>query len=301
MVARIRIVTGKGGVGKTVVTSALALAEAERGNKVLIAEVREGGRVTALLEDAVLGSEPREVRPGIFAVMLNPEDAMHEYALSVLRFEALYRAVFENRFIRGLVRLVPSLSELMLLTKILAHAEPQRAGAPSFDVIIVDAPATGHLRDLLSTPRAVRAMIPHGPLPKLAARLDALLGDHARCEVNVVLTAEEMPVSEALELDHFVREEMGMAMGRMIINKRLPVLPAAALEKLRESAPRPLFTGSLRALDLWQQRAEDGDRELMRLSSRAIMNAVSLPRLTAPRFGLVELARLAERLRPVVA
>src|SRR5262249_2508306 len=115
---RLRIVTGKGGVGKTTVAAALALAEARRGRRVLLAEVNGRDRASLLLGVEPTGSKITSVLPNIALVDMNPQDNLREYVLLTFKFETVYKAVFENRVVKHFLRLVPSLAELMMLGKI---------------------------------------------------------------------------------------------------------------------------------------------------------------------------------------
>ena len=197
---RLRIVTGKGGTGKTVVATALALAEARRGRTTLLAEAHGQHRVAALLGCTPGGPEIMPVTPNLFAVDMDVQAAIREYALLVLRFEALYRAVFENRVIRRFIRLIPSLGELVMLGKLWYHEQETSEHGPRFDVIVFDAPATGHALAMLRAPALVEHAVPPGPLRDITRNLQALLRDHARTAVHVVTTPEEMPVSEASDI-----------------------------------------------------------------------------------------------------
>src|SRR5262245_21246148 len=100
MAARLRIVTGKGGVGKTVVATAMALAEARAGARVLVCEVTSGDAVARLLGEEPGGAELASMGPNLTVVDMQPQATIREYALMVLKFQAVYKAVFENRFAR---------------------------------------------------------------------------------------------------------------------------------------------------------------------------------------------------------
>jgi len=274
---RLRIVTGKGGVGKTAVATALALAETERGRNVLLAEVNGGDKVTALLGVPPAGPHLREVLPRLWSVDMRADEAMHEYVLLTLRFETVYRAVFENRLVRGFVHLVPSLTELVMLGKLWYHEKERVQGRPRYDAIILDAPATGHAIALLGTPHAVEETVPPGPLRDIARDLQALIGSPDRSRLHVVTTPEEMPVNEALELERAASGQLGVALGTTVVNQRLEPLPASALPALAPLAADPEVGASVQALDRREAR------------------------LVRPGFGAAELRELARLLAPVVA
>jgi anion-transporting ArsA/GET3 family ATPase len=160
---RLLVVIGKGGVGKSTISAALALAAARRGKRVLVCELNTQERISALLEAEPVGAEIGQVAPGIDAVDIRPREAMREYALMVLRFRAIYDAVFENRFVRHFLRAIPSLAELVMLGKVLYHVgETGPGGRPRYDLVILDSPATGHGVSLLRLPQVLVETVPPG-------------------------------------------------------------------------------------------------------------------------------------------
>src|SRR5262249_34300963 len=130
----------------------------------------------------------------------------------------------ENRVVKHFLRLVPSLAELMMLGKTWFHEREQQGDVPRFDVIIVDAPATGHAIAMLRAPSVVQATIPPGPLRENARAIDQLMRDTSRTVVHVVTTPEEMPVNEAVEIERAVGDELGMRIGTTFVNQRLAAL-----------------------------------------------------------------------------
>ena len=175
---RLVVVTGKGGVGKSTVAAALAMLAARRGKRVLVAEVDARERVAPMLGGRPSGPVVRLVLPGISTVNVDPRHALEEYALMVVKVRAIYQAVFENRVVRFFLRAVPSLAETLMLGKILHEARSRGAtGSPRWDLVIVDAPATGHAVQLLGVPKALLDTVPAGPLRRDAEWMQALLTD----------------------------------------------------------------------------------------------------------------------------
>ncbi|MDB4990313.1 MAG: Arsenical pump-driving ATPase, partial [Myxococcaceae bacterium] len=137
-------VVGKGGVGKTTVSTALALAAARRGKRVLIAMCNAKERVSQFLEVAPIGAYNQPVLPGIDAVNMVPKIALEEYGLMVLKVRALYRAIFENRLVAAFLRGTPGIEAWSMLGKAQFHAhEMMPDGRPRYDLVILDSPATG--------------------------------------------------------------------------------------------------------------------------------------------------------------
>src|SRR5512139_1692771 len=215
---RLLIVTGKGGVGKSTVSAALALLAARAGKRVLVCEVNAQERVAPLLGAAPAGPRVREALPGLFTVNVTPQEAMREYGLMVLRFRTIYEAVFENRLVRYFLKAVPSLAELVMLGKILNEVRSEERGRPRWDLVVVDAPATGHAVQLLRVPGALVDTVPAGPLRHDAQWMQALLVDPAITALAIVTLPEEMPVNEAIELDAQVRGVLGIPRGGLFVN-----------------------------------------------------------------------------------
>ena len=157
--------TGKGGVGKSTVSAALALLAARAGKRVLVCEVNAQERVAPLLGAPARRPARRARRcPASPPSTSTPHEAMREYGLMVLKFRTIYEAVFENRLVRYFLRVIPSLAELVMLGKILHEARAEERGRPRWDLVVVDAPATGHAVQLLRVPAALVDTVPGGPL-----------------------------------------------------------------------------------------------------------------------------------------
>jgi anion-transporting ArsA/GET3 family ATPase len=296
---RLRIVTGKGGVGKTTVAAALALAEARRGRRVLLAEVKAGDRAAALLAVKPTGFDLREVLPKIHLVDMNPDDAIHEYALMILRFERLYRIVFDNRLVRSFIHIIPSVGELVMLGKLWYHERELEDGRPRFDVIVLDAPATGHALALLRTPSAVKATVPEGPLRVHADNMEQLLRDQKRTVLHIVTTPEEMPITEAIEIDRAARESFGIRVGTTIVNHTVAALPQGVLERVQTVGKAPGLEGAVRALAIREAKRLAGEAHLGGLPDHLRQNLCRLPRLVGASFGRSELETLADVLESV--
>ena len=285
---RLLIVTGKGGVGKSTIAAALALLAARRGRRVLVCELNAQERVAPLLGAPLAGFETRQALPNLFTVNVTPRDAMREYGIMTLRFKSIYDAVFENRVVRYFLRAIPSLSELVMLGKVLYEVRVQEHGRPRWDLVILDAPATGHAVQLLRVPGALMDTVPPGPLRRDAEWMHALLVDPGTTSLSIVTLPEEMPVNEAIELDAAVRGLLGIARGALFVNA-MPEARFSAEETSRLSdlaaGGAPLGPAAL-AARLQAIRAEQAGRYLARARAALDLPTVLVPLLAREQWDL---------------
>lgn len=248
---RLLVVSGKGGVGRSTVAAALALVAASRGKRVLVCEINTKERIPALLGARPPAHDIGPLVPGIDGVMVRPHEAMREYAIMQLRFEALYKAVFENRFVSRFLRFIPSLAELVMLGKVLHHVRQGR-----WDLVILDAPATGHGISFLRVPAVILETVPPGALRNDTRWMHDLLIDPAATAVNFVALPEELPVNETVELWTATRDVLGMAGGVVFLNRcfeprftpeERELLAAPHADVLLEAAARAARTHGLRS------------------------------------------------------
>jgi anion-transporting ArsA/GET3 family ATPase len=232
---RLLIVTGKGGTGKTTVSAALALAGARAGRSVLVVEVGPDEQIPDLLQPGAppVGHQGRVVVPGLRAMRIEPFEALAEYLGLQLGVRSLVDLVVRNQSFRQLMTAAPGWRELITLGKIwhLAQLEgspedgatassldqPSHTSAARFDLIVVDAPSTGHGITFLDVPRVVVSAVRAGPLREHTQRVEQLIADPEQTLVVPVTLAEELPTREVGELVQRVRE-MGIAVDRVIVN-----------------------------------------------------------------------------------
>src|SRR3954463_11551008 len=157
---RLVVVTGKGGTGKSTISAALALAAAKRGKRVLVCEVVAKERVADFFGRPPSGTKLRELAPNLYSVHVRPREAMREYALMTLKSETLYRLAFENAAARYFLAAAPSLAEIVMLGKVWWHAaHDMDRGRPRWDLVVLDAPATGHGLTFLAVPETFLGLV----------------------------------------------------------------------------------------------------------------------------------------------
>jgi anion-transporting ArsA/GET3 family ATPase len=222
---RFLVVTGKGGVGKTTVCAAEAVALAQKGKRVLVAMCNAKERLSTYLGSQLVGPEVVPVAPNIWAVNMEPEAALEEYGLMTLKSRALYTLLFDNKYVRTFFRAVPGMQEWAMLGKAWWHTTELRDdGTPKYDVVILDAPATGHGLDMLRVPKVILDVVPAGILRRDAERAWHLFQDPDTCNVVLVTLPEEMPTTETIELAKAIQGELKLPIGKIVVNQVLPPL-----------------------------------------------------------------------------
>jgi anion-transporting ArsA/GET3 family ATPase len=241
---RFLFITGKGGVGKTTVTAALARSLSARGLRVLVTVCGAKERLGTLLGAPPLRSTISELAPNIWGVQLVSEVALREYGAMKLKNRVLVDAIFDSKYVAGFLSGTPGLKEWSLLGKAWFHATEEEQGRPRFDVVLFDAPATGHGLDMLRVPKVIVEIAPPGVLRSDAERAWEMFRDPARSGVVVVTLPEEMPTNESLQLCAALRSELTLPISEVVVNALLPPLfsqaDASALQQLSgldESTP----------------------------------------------------------------
>jgi anion-transporting ArsA/GET3 family ATPase len=275
------VVTGKGGVGKTTIAAALGRILAARGRGVLLLEVDPRENLHHMLGVPPSGGEIVAAGARLRLQNVRPMGVVEELVRERLKVGLLVRHVLESPVFQHFVEGGPGLKELAVLL----HAQRlvRHGGRDAVDVVVLDAPATGHGVSLLAAPALVSEAIPHGPVGHLAQELAAFVGDSRRCGVVVVTSAEEMPVQEALELVALVSGRLARAPEAVVVNGLYPALPPA------------LATAGSDALGVWRDRRAANERELARLAAVWSGPSIELPLLPLER-GPDIVAALVERL-----
>lgn len=216
---RILIVSGKGGVGKTTVSAALALLAARRGRKVCVAEVDRKGTLAGLFGGGELNYDPTEISPGVWGMNIVPENALAEYLEVQYHMRRISKAFTSTHFVDYITTAAPGLKDILILGKIW-YLERGRSRGPrhDFDTIIVDAPGAGHMLTFLSAPVGLSDAVRVGPIRRQAEWLVQMLRDPKRSRVHLVTLAEEMPVAETLETAEALRTRLHIPAGAVIAN-----------------------------------------------------------------------------------
>jgi anion-transporting ArsA/GET3 family ATPase len=302
------IVTGKGGTGKTTVVAALALAAARAGRRVLGVETTRDPQLPRLLAGR---SQPCDVsgrapRPGVQTLRIDPFEALAEYLGLQLHARGLVDLVLRNRAFRQLMGAAPGWRELITLGKVW-HLEQMRDGDdPLYDLIVVDAPATGHGLTFLDVPRVVVSAVRAGPLRRHAGYVEAMIEDAERTLLLPVALAEELPARETAELVERLRGAIGIAVDRVVVNGLLEAPFPSELsdldERLAQLPDEPLAAGLPSPGELaacarhLRARHELNERYVTEIARLTGLPIVRLPYLTRGIDGPDDVAQLADPL-----
>jgi anion-transporting ArsA/GET3 family ATPase len=263
------VVTGKGGVGKSVVAAALGKA-ASRDRRTLVIEVDPRENVHQILGASPSGGEIVPVSPDLWIQNLSPRRVVDQIVRDRVPIEALVRRVLASPVYQQFAQGAPGLKELAILGRALEISRGRIRGAPEIDLIILDAPATGHGVSLLTAPQLVSEAIGRGPVAEMTREVSDWVSARNDTGIVVVTLAEEMPVSEALELIEILGRRLDRQPDVAVVNQLYPQLPEAF------SASDPLGR-------LWKSRRDLNDSELKRLVASWRGPLIELPLLPFDR------------------
>jgi len=296
--SRVVIVAGKGGVGKTTVTAALAKTASRAGMSVLVVEVEGKSGLAAAFDKPPLTYVEIDLAPGIRARTLTPDEALIEY-LEDNGLRRISRRLARSGALDVVATAVPGMQDILVLGKV---KQLERRGVA--DLILIDAPAAGHAITFLLSARGVLDAVRVGPLRRQAVEVVELLSDPARCQVLLVTTPEETPVNELIETAFSVEDRAGVALGPVVVNGTYPPLDVeVSVEAIRKDADLlDVFVSDREAehlLDAARFRIEREAvqrRQIERLARRLPLPQLELPFVFSADIGPDEIDRLADAL-----
>lgn len=301
--ASVLVVAGKGGVGKSTVTAAVALAAAREGRSVLALELEGREELArAFGAEGPLAAEPREVHVDpsggrVALARLRPDDALVEW-LSAHALGAVVRRLRRSGALEVVAFAIPGIREVLVLGKLKSL---EREGA--HDLFLLDAPATGHALTLLTSPAGLAAVARAGPVRRVAQEVAELLADPTRCRILLVTLPRELAVDETIEAAYEVEERAGVKLAEVLVNEYEapdPVL-AAPVDAQEAAALGSLAVPAEQARAFTVARSDAAAAEVDRLRAALPLPVLSLPLLESARIGPVELDALATALRSGIA
>jgi len=313
------VVTGKGGVGKTTIAATVGLLAAERGLNTIVVEVGDQSRLPGLF-----GLPPGD--PGVetslgerlSSISIDPDRALLEW-LQALGGRVSGRVLASSGTFQYFAAAAPGAKELVSMVKIweLTQAKRWHRRASGYDLVVVDAPASGHAIGMLRSPHTFGAIARVGPIASQSKKLQELLEDPARTAYLAVALGTEMAVTEALELEDDLRTQLNQGLAAVIVNGLLPQrFTAAELQRIaalngelipagvQQRAARPgdgpvgedaLRRSAVRAARGVHERARLQRNELARLRRRSF-TVVNVPFVWDAQLELPAIRALAQRL-----
>ncbi len=298
-------VTGKGGVGKTTIAAALAWLAAERGKKTLVCDVDARGDLANLYEVGPFGFAERQVAPRLWAMSMDTEASLKQYLSLQLKLPLITRIGPLARMFDFVASAAPGVREIVTVGKFCWEVKEGH-----YDLVIVDAPSSGHVIGQLAAPQAINELVKVGLVRQQTGWMLDILGDHDRTGVVIVATPAEMPVSETVELMARLDSETNVALSAVVVNRVLPELfgrgeeevfgrledPAsrAAVESELGGSLEPIFNAA--RLTVTMRRSRTGHLEDLRRAVRSEIAMLYMPYLFSRGSGLRTTRQVAEAL-----
>ncbi len=297
---RLLFVTGKGGVGRSTVALALGVAASRRGMRTIVAEVASQEHTSRVFRRAEVGFHEVEMRERLWTISIDPDHSLREYLTIQAPVRAMGEMLSRSRVFTLLAAATPGLKELVTIGKVWELAQPDRRtkGGREYDLVIVDAPATGHGIGLLQTPRTFGSIARVGPIRSQAEALDRYFTDHGRTGAVIVSLPEEMPVNEAELLERELTGAVGVAVDEVLMNavypERFSAEDAEHLERAADAVHGPP-RAAIRAALSERRRASSHREQLERLRGLVSAPVRTLPFVFDPELGEAAIEQLAER------
>ena len=284
---RIVFVAGKGGTGKTTVAAAIALLAAKAGKQVLGVEVEPKGDLATALGSSGTSFKPQQAQPNVCVLALHPEESFQEYLHTFFKVPRLARATPLAKVFDFIATAVPGPRDMLVVGKV-AFEERRREpdGRPTWDMIVVDCAASGHVLAQLNAARAMAQLVRGGMIRNQVEWIDRVISDAQRTSVVLTALPEEMPVVETLELYSQIVAQNGVHVGLCVLNRvvRAP-LPAPARrliaeltigdDQLRRRVPAVASIGA--DLELADRLHASGE-----VQSRRLREGIGVPVLDVP-------------------
>lgn len=302
---RLLFVTGKGGVGKTSTAAALAVLAASQGKRTLVCEVDAKGNLAEFLECSPTSFDPIEVSPGLDAMSMDTEESLKEYLSLQLKIPLLARVGPLAKTFDFVATAAPGVKEILTIGKLCWEVREQR-----YDLVIVDAPASGHVVAQLAAPEAINDLVKVGRVRDQTRWMIDILANPDLTGAVIVSAPEEMPVTETLELSERIRTETQVDVASVIVNRVLPELfgrgEEEVFERLAEAGHgeqlaaaaggpvQPVLDGARLAVTLRRTRAEHLER--LRRELDAEVPLIYVPYLFVRSFGMRATRTIAESL-----
>jgi anion-transporting ArsA/GET3 family ATPase len=315
--SRLVLVTGKGGVGKSSVAAAIAVAAARTGRRTALVEVEGRQTFSKLFSTPAWDFTEREFRPDLFGLSVDPEASLGEYLEMFYGARRISKLVVGSTAVEFATTAAPGIKDVLLIGKV-KEMERRRDsdGRFHYDLVVVDSPPTGRIVNFLRAPDATTELVNLGPIRTQAQSLVDMLLDADRTKVVLATLLEEMPVTETLD-GIGALGELGVALGPVVANRVLEdrfddagrkaltedldaaglagVLAGAGVEVEVEAAEELLALGMehLDRVELQRTLRDQLERKLH-------LPLIELPEVDATEFGPDQIGILADALEGVL-
>ncbi len=302
---RLLFVTGKGGVGKTTVAASLGLLGAQRGKRTLVCEVDAKGNLADFYESGPTAFAPIQVQKNLWAMSMETEESLKEYLRLQLKVPLLSKIGPLARTFDFVATAAPGVKEILTVGKLCWEVREN-----NYDLVVVDAVASGHVVSQLTAPQAINDLVKVGLVRTQTDWMLEMLDDTATTGVVIVSAPEEMPVSETLELAERLKTETDVDLAAVVVNRVLPELfgrseeevfdrlnapgPAATLSEAVGGDVQPLLDAATLAVTLRRTRA--GHLNRLRQSLPADLPQLYIPYLFQRAHGVRAIRQVADAL-----
>jgi hypothetical protein len=295
---KLLVITGKGGVGKTTIAAAVGLLAARAGRRTIVVEVGQESRLPALFGVATPepGTETR-LQACLSSISIDPDRALLEW-LQVLGGRVSGRVLASSGTFQYFAAAAPGAKELVTMVKIwqLTRGARRRGRSGGYDLVVLDAPATGHALGLLGSPYTFGAIARVGPIAGQTSQVQELLESPSRSAYLAVALATEMAVTEALELEQGLRRQLGRGLSAVVVNALLPQrFSPADLRAIAALGSGEVTDAAARAAVAVHDRARFQHNQLARLRRRDF-DVVGVPFAWSAQLDLMAVGAISKRL-----
>jgi anion-transporting ArsA/GET3 family ATPase len=282
------LVSGKGGVGKTFSALYLAAIAEKRGLRPLVVELGNYASVSKYTSAGPIGFDPVALSDSTSAMLNHPNHAVEEFLQRKTHSRFLTEKIVQNKVFKYVFDAAPALPDLVVLGKVWQLVQDAQKNVIQADIIIVDAPATGHGLSLFKIPELAEQALRLGPVAKYAKEIRALLTSEKETGFVIVTIPEEMPVTESIELHEMATDRVGLPYCGTIINRSNSMLKTLDVDSfdqyLEKNAGNTSWPEWARNVASSRSpiiaRARTGKAQIERL-----MNSVPGPYFSLPNFG----------------
>jgi anion-transporting ArsA/GET3 family ATPase len=229
--ARIMVVCGKGGVGKTTLSLSLGLKHANQGKRVVIVSSHPVPELAIAVSLEGLATRYPEAARNLFVVHIDPRELLQEIVEQNFPVQMVAQAILHSSIFRNLVEVAPGLKEFFFLARLqeLAERKATRSTTPDYEVLIWDAPASGHFLATLRSARAFERFLT-GPLASAGAEMNRFFSNSAHMQILAVTPLEEMAIAETVEMSDSLSREFYLKCSALILNMVSPLATASEQE-----------------------------------------------------------------------